>query len=178
MMELEARRKGLDLTLQPPTPDVTIVTDAGKLRQALLNLVGNAIKFTDRGCVTLAASAENEGEGIVFQVHDTGLGIASEHLPRVFDAFWQVDQAATRRAGGTGLGLHVTRRLVRLLGGDVLVESILGVGSTFTIRMPRIWWNASSDEHVVELAVAVDGAGSQRAEPVAAKRSSGAAPRV
>ena len=178
MMELEARRKGLDLTLQLPTSDVTIVTDAGKLRQALLNLVGNAIKFTDGGCVTLAASAENEGEEIVFQVRDTGLGIAAEHLPRVFDAFWQVDQAATRRAGGTGLGLHVTRRLVRLLGGDVLVESTLGAGSVFTIRMPRIWWNTSSDEHVVELAVAADGTGSPRAEHIAAKRVSGAAPRA
>jgi signal transduction histidine kinase len=171
MMELEARRKGLELGLTLPAADVTIVTDAGKLRQALLNLVGNAIKFTDRGGVTVRASAEHEGEEIVFAVADTGLGIAPEHLPRVFDAFWQVDQAATRRAGGTGLGLHVTRRLVRLLGGDVLVESTLGEGSTFTIRLPRIWWNIS-DEHVVALAAAGDG--TALAEAVAAKRSSGA----
>jgi signal transduction histidine kinase len=108
----------------------------------------------------------------VFTVQDTGLGIAPEHLPRVFDAFWQVDQAATRRAGGTGLGLHVTRRLVRLLGGDVLAESTLGEGSIFTIRLPRIWWNIS-DEHVVALAVAGDGAGPARAETVVVKRSSG-----
>jgi signal transduction histidine kinase len=172
MMELEARRKGLDLTLRLPASDVTIVTDAGKLRQALLNLVGNALKFTDRGSVTLLATADGDGEEIVFSVEDTGLGIAPEHLPRVFDAFWQVDQAATRRAGGTGLGLHVTRRLVRLLGGDVLVESKLGAGSTFTIRLPRIWWNVP-DEHLMQLATT----GTSRGEPVAA-RSSGAVQRL
>jgi signal transduction histidine kinase len=172
MMELEARRKGLELALRLPPSDVSMVTDAGKLRQALLNLVGNALKFTDRGGVTVRAIAEGESDEIVFTVRDTGLGIAPEHLPRVFDAFWQVDQAATRRAGGTGLGLHVTRRLVRLLGGDVLAESTLGEGSIFTIRLPRIWWNIS-DEHVVALAVAGDGAGPARAETVVVKRSSG-----
>jgi signal transduction histidine kinase len=171
MMELEAKRKGLALSLRLPSSDVTIVTDAGKLRQALLNLIGNAVKFTDRGTVSVLALIEREGEEIAFCVEDTGLGIAPDHLPRVFDAFWQVDQAATRRAGGTGLGLHVTRRLVRLLGGDVLVESTLGAGSTFTIRLPRIWWNLS-DEHAVAVAAGAP------TESVVAKRSSGATTRV
>jgi len=90
----------------------------------------------------------------------------------VFDAFWQVDQAATRRAGGTGLGLHVTRRLVRLLGGDVVVESTLGEGSTFTIRLPRIWWNVS-DEHAVSVAT-----GTPAFAPPANRRTSGAGPRA
>jgi signal transduction histidine kinase len=109
----------------------------------------------------------------VFTVRDTGLGIAPEHLPRVFDAFWQVDQASTRRAGGTGLGLHVTRRLLRLLGGDVVVESTLGEGSTFTVRLPRIWWNVS-DEHAVSVATGK----ATFAPPSAARRTSGAAPRA
>ncbi|HEV7991296.1 MAG TPA: HAMP domain-containing sensor histidine kinase [Gemmatimonadaceae bacterium] len=169
MTELEARRKGLELTLELPSSDVTIVTDTGKLRQALLNLVGNAIKFTDRGSVSIVAFVEREGEEIVFAVRDTGLGIAPAHLPKVFEAFWQVDQAATRRAGGTGLGLHVTRRLLRLLGGDVKVESTLGEGSTFTIRLPRIWWNLS-DEHAVQLGGATGATGARR-ELVTAKRS-------
>ena len=179
MMELEARRKGLDLTLHCPTTDVTIVTDAGKLRQALLNLVGNALKFTDHGSVSVLATTDLEGEQILFKVEDTGLGIAPDHMAKVFDAFWQVDQAATRRAGGTGLGLHVTRRLIRLLGGDVVVESTLGVGSTFTIRLPRLWWNVS-DEHPIE----VGGAGTDvavaagRGEPLVVKRASGAVPRA
>jgi len=151
MMELEARRKGLDLALHCPPSDVTIVTDAGKLRQALLNLVGNAVKFTDRGGVSVLARVDADGETILFTVQDTGLGIAPDHLAKVFDAFWQVDQAATRRAGGTGLGLHVTRRIVRLLGGDVLVESTFGVGSAFTITLPRMAWSVS-DEHRVALA--------------------------
>jgi signal transduction histidine kinase len=173
MMELEARRKELTLALRLPSSDVTIVTDAGKLRQALLNLIGNAVKFTERGGVTVQAGVEHDGEEVVFSVRDTGLGIAPQHLPRVFDAFWQVDQAATRRAGGTGLGLHVTRRLLRLLGGDVTVESILGEGSTFTIRLPRIWWNVS-DEHAVSVATGAV----KLTPPSVARRSSGTAPRV
>jgi signal transduction histidine kinase len=148
MTEPEAKRKGLVLALEVPPPDVTMTTDAGKLRQALVNLVGNAVKFTDHGSVRVRAWAEREGEELVFEVEDTGIGIAEEHLPRVFDAFWQVDQAPTRRVGGTGLGLHVTRRLVRLLGGDVLARSTVGAGSCFTIRMPRAWWGTTDASHV------------------------------
>ena len=151
MTEPEAKRKGLVLALEVPSSDVTMTTDAGKLRQALVNLIGNAVKFTDHGSVRVRAWAEREGEELVFEVEDTGIGIASEHLPRVFDAFWQVDQAPTRRVGGTGLGLHVTRRLVRLLGGDVLARSAVGVGSCFTIRMPRVWWGTTDATHVPAL---------------------------
>src|SRR6478752_2030539 len=145
MTEPEASRKGLALTLHLPEPVYTMTTDAGKLRQALVNLIGNAVKFTDRGEVQVRAWGEDMGSVIVFEVEDTGLGISAEHLPQIFDAFWQVDQAPTRRVGGTGLGLHVTRRLVRLLGGDVSVRSVLGEGSCFTIRVPRAYWEVGAE---------------------------------
>jgi signal transduction histidine kinase len=151
MTEPEAKRKGLVLALEVPPPEISMTTDAGKLRQALVNLIGNAVKFTDHGTVRVRAWAEREGEELVFEVEDTGIGIAPEHLPRVFDAFWQVDQAPTRRVGGTGLGLHVTRRLERLLGGDVTARSTAGAGSCFTIRMPRAWWGTTDASHVPSL---------------------------
>jgi len=115
-----------------------------------VNLLGNAVKFTDQGEVCVRAQGDADGEEVVFEVEDTGIGIAAEHLPRVFDAFWQVDQAPTRRAGGTGLGLHVTRRLVRLLGGDVSARSVIGEGSCFTIRISRAWWGVTEDAHDVD----------------------------
>ncbi|HEX7981663.1 MAG TPA: ATP-binding protein [Gemmatimonadaceae bacterium] len=146
MMEPEASRKGLALTLHLPDSVYTMTTDAGKLRQALVNLIGNAVKFTDRGEVQVRAWGEDMGSVIVFEVEDSGLGISAEHLPMIFDAFWQVDQAPTRRVGGTGLGLHVTRRLVRLLGGDVVARSVLGEGSCFTIRVPRAYWETTEGE--------------------------------
>ena len=152
MMEPEARKKGLTLLIDVPEPDVTTVTDAGKLRQALVNLLGNAVKFTDHGEVIIRARADTAVDEVVFEVVDTGIGISEEDLPRVFDAFWQVDQAPTRRVGGTGLGLHVTRRLVRLLGGDVSAQSVPGEGSCFTIRVSRSWWGATEDVHDVERA--------------------------
>ena len=149
MVEPQARAKGLRFELLLPDPQLTMDTDAGKLRQALVNLLGNAVKFTDRGGVRLRALAEPDADEVVFEVEDTGVGIAPEHLTRVFDAFWQVDQAPTRRAGGTGLGLHVTRRLVRLLGGDVHVRSTPGEGSSFTIRLPRRWWGSVTETRAV-----------------------------
>ena len=110
-------------------------TDAGKLRQILLNLLSNAIKFTERGEVRLTMTAD-DGD-VVFEVRDTGIGISAEQLPRVFEPFHQVDTLATRRLGGTGLGLTVSRELARLLGGDLSVTSALQRGSTFTVRIPN-----------------------------------------
>jgi signal transduction histidine kinase len=107
------------------------------VRQILLNLLSNAVKFTDQGEVTL--SARREHDDLVFEVRDTGIGIAVEHMERIFDPFWQVDQSATRRVGGTGLGLSVTRRLARALGGDVEVRSEVGRGSSFVVRLPADW---------------------------------------
>lgn len=111
-------------------------TDPVKVRQMVVNLLTNAVKFTETG--TVSVKVATEAENVRITVHDTGIGIAAEHLDMVFDPFWQVEQKATRRAGGTGLGLTVTRRLARLLGGDVKVESNVGEGTTFTITIPGL----------------------------------------
>jgi signal transduction histidine kinase len=159
MMEPEAHKKGLTLSIVVPEQEVTMVTDTGKLRQALVNLLGNAVKFTDHGEVCIRASYEPEAELVLFEVEDTGIGIDEQHLPRVFDAFWQVDQAPTRRVGGTGLGLHVTRRLVRLLGGEVAARSTVGRGSCFSIRLSREWWGTTEEAHDVDREPTAVGAG-------------------
>ncbi len=136
LIEPVAAEKGLGFQVLP-SPDVFVETDPNKLRQILLNLLSNAVKFTEHGEVTLDARANNRQ--VTFVVRDTGIGIAHEHLNKVFDAFWQVDQSATRQVGGTGLGLSVARRLTRLLGGDVSVDSVTGEGTTFRVELPLRW---------------------------------------
>ena len=127
-----ADAKGVSLRVD--VPDAELHTDGGKLRQIILNLLSNAVKFTDWGEVTLRAREIEDR--IDFQVVDTGIGIARENQERIFEPFWQVEQSPTRRAGGTGLGLSVSRSLARLLGGDVAVKSAVGEGSTFTLSLP------------------------------------------
>jgi signal transduction histidine kinase len=136
MVAPAAGAKHLSLEVRLPDEPLILETDPAKLRQILANLLSNAVKFTERGVVTLSASGDDGV--IVLEVRDTGIGIAPEHLERIFDPFWQVEQSPTRRAGGSGLGLAVTRRLARLLGGDVEVESAGGKGSVFRVRVPRI----------------------------------------
>jgi signal transduction histidine kinase/DNA-binding response OmpR family regulator len=111
-----------------------IHTDPIKLKIVLKNLVGNALKFTEKGSVTIAAQAEENG--VAFQVIDTGIGIAPEHLTTIFEPFAQVDSSMTRPYGGSGLGLYIVHQLVDLLGGTVSVESTLSSGSTFRIWLP------------------------------------------
>ena len=108
--------------------------DPVRLRQALLNYVANAVKFTETGGISVRVRIEQEGEQDLlarFEVSDTGVGIASDALPRLFGAFEQADSSASRSHGGTGLGLAITRRLAELMGGAVGVESTPGRGSTF-----------------------------------------------
>jgi PAS domain S-box-containing protein len=135
IIEPLATQKGLEFkVIEPPSP-IVIQSDAGKLRQALLNMLSNAVKFTGRGSVILHVL--DAGDAVAFEVRDTGIGIAAEHFERIFEPFWQVEASMTRTTTGTGLGLAVTRRLARLLGGDVTVQSAVGEGSTFTLRLPR-----------------------------------------
>ena len=129
-----AQKKRLSLTAETIAPTLTLTTDSQKLRQMLINLIDNAVKFTEQGRVTVRAFAR--GTDVVFEVQDTGIGIAPEHLEHVFEEFWQVEQTKTRKAGGSGLGLSTTRRLAHLLGGEVTVESQLNVGSTFRLVVP------------------------------------------
>ena len=114
--------------------DQAIQTDGTKLRQMLVNLLSNGIKFTEKGEVRLGCAVNN---GILeIQIADTGVGIAPENLDDVFEPFWQAEQSVTRKTGGTGLGLSVTRKLARLLGGDVTVASRFGAGTTFLLTVP------------------------------------------
>jgi two-component system, chemotaxis family, CheB/CheR fusion protein len=135
LVEVAGSVKGLDMGLDLPDAPVDIETDIDKARQVLINLLGNAVKYTHEGEVRVACTRA-EGR-VVFRVTDTGIGIAAEHHPRIFDRFWQVDGGATRVAGGMGIGLAAAREYARLLGGDVEVESAPGRGSTFTFWLPR-----------------------------------------
>ena len=130
----DSNGKGLQVDVMLPPERLVIITDPPKLRQILLNLLTNACKFTDEGHVSLAVRAL--GEDVVFEVSDSGPGIAPEHLDFIFQPFTQVDQTTTRQKGGAGLGLPVSRRLAHLLGGELHVQSEVGQGSTFTVRLP------------------------------------------
>jgi signal transduction histidine kinase len=140
LLATQAAEKHLRLavTIDPSTPP-TVLGDVVRLRQILVNLLGNAVKFTERGEVSLAVSARVCGDGrheILFLVRDTGPGIPAEHQARIFDSFSQVDASINRKYGGTGLGLAISRSLAEQMGGAMGVESELGRGSTFrfTIR--------------------------------------------
>ncbi len=130
-----AEAKGLAFALDLPDRAVELATDGAKLRQVLVNLCGNAVKYTGRGEIRLGL--REDGECVVFEVGDTGIGIAPEHQARIFDRFWRVDGAAADGAGGMGIGLAAAREFSRLLGGEVEVESEPGRGSTFRVRLPR-----------------------------------------
>ena len=129
-----AAQKKLQLEVSLPDEPIKIVSDERKIRQILTNLLSNAVKFTEHGFVGVQLKRTDTEIHIV--VEDTGIGIPQEHLERIFDPFWQVEPASTRRFGGTGLGLGVARKLARLLNGRLDVKSEEGKGSTFTLVLP------------------------------------------
>jgi PAS domain S-box-containing protein len=136
-LEGQAREKRVRLDYDIPDEPVTIETDLARLRQVLINLVGNAIKFSEEGRVTLRLELDASGAPIALAVQDTGIGIAGDRLDAIFEAFEQAEGSTSRQFGGTGLGLTLSRSLCLLLGFDLEVESTLGEGSTFSIVMPR-----------------------------------------
>ena len=134
----KAEEKGLTLATEIGALPQAIRSDPNRLRQIVFNLLSNAIKFTAHGSVTLRATIEtaDAGDALVIAITDSGIGIAHDQQEKVFEAFHQVDAGTTRQFGGTGLGLAICRNLARALGGDIDVASVLGHGSTFTLRVP------------------------------------------
>ncbi|MDP2882067.1 MAG: PAS domain S-box protein [Azonexus sp.] len=142
MLRDRVQAKHLTLNTEPAPHLPPLLGDVTRLQQALLNYVTNAIKFTDEGIITLRASLVDEDADSVllrFEVEDTGIGIAEDDLPRLFGAFEQADNSTTRKYGGTGLGLDITRKLAHLMGGDAGAFSLPGQGSTFwlTVRLKK-----------------------------------------
>jgi signal transduction histidine kinase/CheY-like chemotaxis protein len=135
----KANEKGIELAaIVPPSFPGAVQGDPSRLRQVLTNLVGNAIKFTERGEVTIAVRVLEERDAELdceLAVRDTGIGIAPDRMDAIFESFTQVDGSSTRRHGGTGLGLTISRQLVALMGGTIGVESAPGQGSTFRVRL-------------------------------------------
>jgi two-component system CheB/CheR fusion protein len=137
LMEIAASAKGLAFRLDVPDEPVPLVSDNAKARMILVNLCGNAVKFTASGEVSL--SVRVGADRVTFDVRDTGMGIAPEHQARIFDRFWQADGTATRAAGGLGIGLAAALEYAQLLGGGVELESsALGRGSTFRLWLPLV----------------------------------------
>jgi signal transduction histidine kinase len=131
-----SEQKQIVLKIDVALSDPIIVNDSNRLRQILVNLLSNAIKFTDAGYVAIAVK-EVTPDVIEISVEDTGIGIASEHLEHIFDAFHQLDQSISRNHQGTGLGLAITSLLVDMMRGKISVESRLGQGSCFRVHIPR-----------------------------------------
>jgi signal transduction histidine kinase/DNA-binding response OmpR family regulator len=134
---IEKNNNKLDVRCSDNLP--TMYADVTRVRQILFNLLSNATKFTENGTVSLEARVDHESasDWIVFDVSDTGIGLTTEQLSRLFQAFSQADASTSRKYGGTGLGLVISRRFAQMMGGDVTVRSEYGHGSTFTVRIPR-----------------------------------------
>ncbi|MEL7487517.1 MAG: response regulator, partial [Pseudomonadota bacterium] len=155
LMSPRAQEKGLELIVRF-APDITpgYVGDAGRIRQIMTNLVSNAVKFTHEGYVLINVSGEDVGGAteLLIEITDTGIGLSSDKLLKIFDSFQQADSTTTRKYGGTGLGLTISKRLVEAMGGDIGVKSERGAGSTFWFRLalpkPKIAIEDSAERFV------------------------------
>ncbi|OGS07425.1 MAG: hypothetical protein A2270_00425 [Elusimicrobia bacterium RIFOXYA12_FULL_51_18] len=154
MMDCLAKGKKLDVEASIPK-DMLVRSDKTKLKQILINLVNNAIKFTSSGGVFIEVDQSPEQPRFNIRVRDTGIGVKIENLPLLFQEFKQLDASPTREYGGTGLGLVISRKFARLMGGDIGVESVAGAGSTFTVTLPlESGFRPQSVESVFKPAVA------------------------
>ncbi len=134
LFEPRAREKGLELRLEIEPSASRVQADRFKLEQVFVNLVDNAVNYTEKGSVTVRL--RREGDRLAVDVADTGIGIERRHLDRVFERFYVADKSRSRRAGGTGLGLAIVKHITALHGGEVTVQSVLGEGSVFTVHLP------------------------------------------
>jgi signal transduction histidine kinase/DNA-binding response OmpR family regulator len=134
MIRPQAKQKKIELVQRNSTNELNITSDSHKFRHIMLNLIGNALKFTEKGKVEIDVTQESGS--IHIRVSDTGIGIAEQHLEHIFDEFRQADGSTSRRFGGTGLGLAIARKYAHLLGGDITVKSQAGKGSVFTLSLP------------------------------------------
>ncbi len=168
-----AREKGLELVARYDSGTVErVIADAGRIRQIVLNLVSNAVKFTDSGSISICVSSLGPGDGherLRVTVSDTGIGIPHEKLEHVFERFTQADASTTRRFGGTGLGLAISRHLAALMGATLRAESTVGRGTTFSLELPVVL-DPSHDEHPGGHSVQLDGQRILVLEPHAAAR--------
>ena len=155
----QAQAKGLDLALRVDA-DVPawVQADPTRLRQILLNLLSNAVKFSDRGRVALRLSRSTDAEHLRFEVSDTGIGMDEETQAQLFQRFSQADQSSSRRFGGAGLGLEISRNLARAMGGDITVNSAPGRGSVFTVELPLPACAAAAELPASHLPVSADAA--------------------
>ena len=135
-LEPQARDRGVELRARIPGGLTPVEVDPARFRQVLLNLVGNALKFTEQGSVTVAVHTDPMRRPTRIEVADTGVGIPADRLAAIFEAFTQAESTTERRFGGTGLGLTISRALLHLMGAELEVQSTVGKGSTFTIRLP------------------------------------------
>lgn len=136
MMRSLIEAHGLSLTVQVEAGLPTVWVDITRIRQVLINFINNAVKFTERGGIVVAARLSAAGDAVVFSVRDTGMGIAEKDVPHLFEEFSQLDSGTRRKHGGTGLGLAISKRFVQLHHGEIGVESTLGEGSTFYFALP------------------------------------------
>jgi signal transduction histidine kinase len=130
-----AEGKGLGLTFEMAPDMHTIAGDPRRVEQILLNLLSNAIKFTEQGAVRIVCG--EDGENVMLQVMDTGIGIKEEDMGKIFQSFRQIDSGLTRKYDGTGLGLSISKKLAELMGGKIWVTSAWGSGSTFGFTLPK-----------------------------------------
>jgi PAS domain S-box-containing protein len=131
----KTKEKEIELETAVPSTDIQLVADEERIRQVLANLLGNAIKFTSKGFVKMGAQIV--GENVLFHVSDSGIGIPSQYQEKIFERFWQVDSSKSRKYGGNGLGLAISKSLVELHGGKIWLESEPGKGSVFYFELPQ-----------------------------------------
>jgi two-component system phosphate regulon sensor histidine kinase PhoR len=134
VFEQVAKEKGIQLKLSAGEGLKTIQADPFKLEQMFINLLDNAIKYTEKGEASI--SLRQEDSKSIIEIQDTGIGIPGSHLPRIFERFYVVDKSRSKKLGGTGLGLSIVKHIVLLHGGTIDIESSLGMGTKFTITLP------------------------------------------